>query len=834
MDSTPFPKPPSGTAVAGDPAAGLVPPLAPCVGGVAPNAPQVEGALLLRLLEHAPQPFGVTDLDGRFRRTNRAFQELTGYSAAELLTMTLSDLTPKPWRAKMSDVFARIVATGAPARYEKEYLRKDGRLVPIEAAVDLFHDDSGNAAGFFAFVTDLTERKHVETALRDSEERYRRLYDEAPVGYHELDREGRIVGINITECEMLGYSRGELLGRALADFLAPELRDDAVRVFRESIARQRPLMTLERTFVRRNGTRLPAVVEERYSYDAAGRVAGLRGTVLDITDRQRAECALVAAERRARALFEGIEDAVFVHSPEGRILDANPAASRLLGYSHTELLALSTRDIDAPDFAQGYEQRLAEQLARGRLACEGRHRTKFGRVIPVEINTAAIQFGDERAVLAVVRDITERKALEATRHQLAEAQARIAREMEAKNQALTESEARYRQLTESSLDAVVLADAAGRIALFNHAAERIFGYQASEVIGQPVTILVPPKFREAHTRGLTRFVETRVARLVGRTVELRALRKSGEEFPIELSLNAIDSAGELQFIGSIRDQTERHRMREMLVQSEKLASIGLLSAGVAHEINNPLAYVANNLAVLERDVKGLMEMLCSYEGASDALSAAAPEVAERVRAISDDCDWPYVRDNLGRMLSRTREGVQRVANIVQSLRSLARTSPPKMEPARITDMVDSALEVLRGRLKHHHIDLAIEHGEVGPVVCVPTQISQVILNLLINASQAIESQGKPDGGQIRVCSRREGEHAVIIVSDNGCGIAPEDLPKLYDPFFTTKPVGEGTGLGLSISHGIITGHGGRIEVESAPGAGTSFRIVLPVKPPRTA
>jgi len=291
----------------------------------------------------------------------------------------------------------------------------------------------------------------------------------------------------------------------------------------------------------------------------------------------------------------------------------------------------------------------------------------------------------------------------------------------------------------------------------------------------------------------------------------------------------VEMAGQLQFIGAIRDQTERQRMQEMLAQSDKLASIGLLSAGVAHEINNPLAYVANNLAVLERDIKGVLQLVALYESAHDALKTSAANTLEQLRAMSDDFDWPYVRENLGRMITRTREGVQRVANIVQSLRNLARTSPPKMETARVSDMVESAIEVLRGRLRHHNIELTVEHGDLPPIVCVPSQISQVILNLLINATQAIETSRHSQRGAIRFTSKREGEMAILTVTDNGSGIAPESLPRLFDPFFTTKPVGEGTGLGLSISHGIISGHGGRIDVESRPDAGTTFRVILPLK-----
>jgi signal transduction histidine kinase len=269
----------------------------------------------------------------------------------------------------------------------------------------------------------------------------------------------------------------------------------------------------------------------------------------------------------------------------------------------------------------------------------------------------------------------------------------------------------------------------------------------------------------------------------------------------------------------------------MLVQSEKLASIGLLSAGVAHEINNPLAYVGNNLAVLERDLTGVLQMVGYYEQAEPVLESAAPALLRQIKDVSEEIDWAYIRDNLHRMLARTRDGVQRVANIVSNLRGLARTSPPKMETVLIPDLLESALEMIRGRMRRHSIEVKVEHAaDIPRLSCVPSQISQVILNLLINAVQAIEATGRESGGLVRFSTERREDTVVISIADNGCGIEESALPQLFDPFFTTKSVGEGTGLGLSISHGIITGHGGRIDVESCPGQGTCFRVFLPMNP----
>lgn len=390
--------------------------------------------------------------------------------------------------------------------------------------------------------------------------------------------------------------------------------------------------------------------------------------------------------RHAEALFDGIDDAVFVHDLEGRILDVNPAACRRLGYSREELLRMTTRDIDDAPFATGFRQRLQEQQSRGRLSCEGCHITKDGRRIPVDINTSFIQIGGRPVVLAVMRDITERK-----------------------------------------------------------------------------------------------------------------------------------NAEEMQ-----------RNMHTCLIRSEKLAAIGLLSAGLAHEINNPLAYVANNLVVLERDVKALRDLALLYDAARPRLAEVDPQTAEQARALAEQMDLPYVRDNLERILTRTREGVERMAKIVHGLRGLARTDRPELEETHLPDLLDATLEMVRGMIQRRGIHLELHQENVPRTRCVAAQIGQVLLNLLINAVQAVEARADHGAGRIDVSMKRVDQEVLIEVADNGCGIDAKNLPRIFDPFYTTKPVGEGTGLGLSISHGIITGHGGRIEVDSQLGAGSRFRIYLPL------
>jgi two-component system NtrC family sensor kinase len=319
----------------------------------------------------------------------------------------------------------------------------------------------------------------------------------------------------------------------------------------------------------------------------------------------------------------------------------------------------------------------------------------------------------------------------------------------------------------------------------------------------------------------------------GSPQELKGQRKDGSDFPIEIVLSALTETTNnhhqrtrpVQILAAVRDLTERNKMRAFLVQNEKLASIGLLSAGVAHEINNPLAFVANNLVVLERDCAGLLALLGLYETAAASVNG---ELASRIRDTRESVDIDYVKANLPRILSRTRDGIERVTRIVHSLRGMARTEAAPRQETRIPDLVNNSLEILHGKFRRLGIAITQEHDPNPFVACVPTQISQVILNLLVNAFQAIEATHRTDG-KVIIRTARRGNEFVMEIADNGPGIPPEHLPRLFDPFFTTKEIGEGTGLGLSISHHIVSAHGGRIEVDTNVGTGTCFRVILPVQ-----
>ena len=276
-----------------------------------------------------------------------------------------------------------------------------------------------------------------------------------------------------------------------------------------------------------------------------------------------------------------------------------------------------------------------------------------------------------------------------------------------------------------------------------------------------------------------------------------------------------------------REIVERKRAEAALIQSEKLASLGQLAAGMAHEINNPIAYVTNNLAVLRRDMRAAMGVLDTYREGRDSLARVAPDLAAAAARLEQDIDLAYIQENFLRDFDTSLQGLQRVRDIVGNLRDFARLDEAEFKEMDLNAALRSTLEIARYELKKKEIRLEIGFQELPPVLCHPSKINQVFLNLLMNAVQACAL-----GGVMALRTRAvPGEGVEIEVEDNGCGIKAEHVPHIFEPFFTTKPVGQGMGLGLSVSYGIIRDHGGSIAVDSTPGRGSLFCVRLPLQPP---
>ncbi len=266
------------------------------------------------------------------------------------------------------------------------------------------------------------------------------------------------------------------------------------------------------------------------------------------------------------------------------------------------------------------------------------------------------------------------------------------------------------------------------------------------------------------------------------------------------------------------------RTQAQLLQSDRLASIGQLAAGVAHEINNPIGYVQSNLATLGRYLEDLFRAFEAYADIEQRC-AAQPELATQLRAVRDGADLEFLAEDIPQLLKESAEGITRVRKIVADLKDFSRSDASiDWEWTDLHSCLDSTLNIAHNELRYC-AEIRREYGELPAVRCLPSQLNQVFLNLLVNAGHAIDHPP----GTITVRTGCRGDEAWIEISDTGKGMTPEVQAKIFDPFFTTKPIGQGTGLGLSLAYGVIEKHRGRIEVESTLGVGTVFRVVIPVQ-----
>jgi PAS domain S-box-containing protein len=322
----------------------------------------------------------------------------------------------------------------------------------------------------------------------------------------------------------------------------------------------------------------------------------------------------------------------------------------------------------------------------------------------------------------------------------------------------------------------------------------------------------------------------------GHLIDIDARKRSELELALyrdELELRVVRRTTELHGkVAELEDKREEQRVligrlemaQSQAIQSEKLASIGQLAAGVAHEINNPVGFVLSNFNSLERYVKEMFGVLGAYEAVEPLLPQDDPSVAS-LRQAKAASDIDFIKDDIHVLLLESRDGLDRVKRIVQDLKDFSHVGGTQWQRADLIRGLESTLNVVRNEIKYK-ADIVRNFADLPEVDCVPSQLNQVFMNLLVNAAHAIEGHGT-----ITLGSGVQDKQVWIEIGDSGSGIAPEVLNRIFDPFFTTKPVGQGTGLGLSLSYSIVRQHGGRIEVSSTLGAGTIFRVWLPIEQP---
>ncbi len=417
-------------------------------------------------------------------------------------------------------------------------------------------------------------------------------------------------------------------------------------------------------------------------------------------------------------------------------------------------------------------------------------------------------------------------------------------------EALRQSEMFYHALVESLPQSILRKNSEGRFTFANRRFSETIGHPIEEVMGRTDHDFFPTTLADKYRRDDHKVMDNR------QTLDIieQHVTPDGQEHYVHVIKSPLydaadrvigvqiifwDVTGEILAERRLVEQNEqlrvmaeserkaheeRKRAQSQMIETAKLAGLGQVVAGVAHEINNPLAFVSNNVAVLQRDLTDVRELIGLLRDADPMLAARAPEIRQRIRVLWEQADIDYLLENLPGLLTRTRDGLDRIQRIVSDLRAFARMDEDAFVEVDLGERIRSTVHILDGRAKAKDVRLDLELGVMPRLVCRPGKIDQVIMNLVSNAIEACKPSGR-----VSVRARGEVGKIVVEVEDDGCGIEPEARERIFDPFFTTKAVGEGTGLGLSISYGIVRDHGGTIEVDSTPGKGSCFRVSLPLR-----
>lgn len=587
-----------------------------------------------------------------------------------------------------------------------------------------------------------------------------------------VDPKGSILFANNQTQTLFGYNSGELTGK-LVETLIPEgfgsgypphSGNDRISPQARSISETRSLFAQ-----RKDRSVFPVEISLNPIKTAQGNTL-IVASVVDITERKLAEKVMRDSEERFRLTIDSIKDhAIFLMDPEGRVISWNSGAERIKGYRAEEILGKNYSCFYTAEDSILGKPAAHLKIARetGRFEEENWRVRKDGSVFLGSILITPM-YGDNQELLGfskVTRDVTERKL----------------------------AEERFRLAVEAAPNAMIMVGQNGAITYANAQSETLFGYDRRELVGKSLEALVPERFRGRHAGYRETYFQQPSTRSMGAGRDLFGLKKDETEIPIEIGLNPIKTTEGTFVLASIIDITERKRLAYELQTFEKMSALGVMAAGVAHELNNPMMGILN---FVQYAIKNLAE---------------------------DHKLYPVLKD--------TEHEILRCTKIIMNLLTFAHAE--KRDEAfyqnrDLCEIVDRAINRLMPRIQAEQVRLEKSgFKETVEIRANAEGLEQVFLNLVSNALDAVNEN---DSRILRVEIRKERDMAAAFISDNGPGIPPEIITKIFDPFFTTKPPGKGTGLGLSICRSIVRDHQGEINYESYPGEGSTFKVSLPAGP----
>jgi two-component system cell cycle sensor histidine kinase/response regulator CckA len=851
------------------------------------------------MVENIEDIIYVMDDKGRFVFFNKALEKFSGLTRDEILSVSFTGIITPESLKRVGEIYRRQLAGQDVGTFEMEFRNKKGEIITLEARERVIWKED-RAVEVHGIGRDITERKRTETALRESEERYRALYEDNPSMYFTIDGVGTVLSVNPFGAEQLGYTIDELVGHPVLAIFHQDDKDAVTRQMRACLENPGQVARWEFRKVRKDGSVL-------WVREAARAVRRADGTPVifivceDITEHKRAEEALRESEERYRGLVDVSPDAVVVHS-EGKVVFLNAAATKLLGARVPEdIIGKPAFDFVHPDYRAIIAERVRKALADGTPAplMQEKFIRTDGTVIDGEVAAIPLTYQSKPAMLVVVRDVSDRKRAEealiareralnnifeftGTATIIVEEDATISKcnhefeklsgykreEIEGKQSwtvfvhpddvdrakgffdaggegdpsgraghefrfinrdgivkyihltvglipetkqsvaafldisdrrrsedALRQSEEKFRNLFDTSQDVIFLSTTSGWFYDINRAGEELFGYTRDELLNLDIQDIYKDRMERQ------RFQKTIEDLGFVKDYEVTFKRKDGTfvDCLITATLRPDRDGNIIGYQGIIRDVSERKKITEQLAAAAKMEAVGTLAGGMAHNFNNILV-----------GIMGYSEFLLG-------------------RKDRDDPDY--------KALKIIHEGTVRASKLTGELLSIARGGEYNLVKFSVNTLIEKFLPLITGTFDKS-IEISTHTDPRLPVIEGDmNQIEQCLLNLCINARDAMPNGGRliiethlqhVDEDFVRMhLDARIGDYVVLSVTDTGHGIEPKTLPHIFEPFFTTKEHKQGSGLGLSTVWGITKNHRGLITVYSAPNEGSTFKLYFP-------
>jgi PAS domain S-box-containing protein len=820
-----------------------------------------------------------TGKDGRYTYASPKVRDLLGYEPEEVIGKSPFDLMSPDEADRMRRVLKPVTKSRTSfSGLENVNLHRGGWPVSLETSGTPLFDGDGRFLGYMGFDKDITRRKRALAALEHSEARYRSIFENAQEGIFQTAPDGTLAGVNPALSKMAGFScPGEMMS-AVGNIVQLYVDSEDRNRFIDLLRRQGTVNGFE-TRVR------IASGEVRWISVSASKVRDVldgsiyyEGIVSGITDRKETERQSRLTEIRQKALLD-LHEMADVSTDEiirfvvGKCRTVTESDHSFIGLINEEetvmdtyfwseniagecALNLESKPLvlkDAGLWAEAVRQKRAvtvndysEPNLQKRGCPEGH--------VPLERFMTVPVLNDGRVVL--VAGVANKKepynesdifhmtmVLKGTWDRM---------QRKRSEQAIAESEEKYRSIFESVVEGVYRSTSDGKFLSVNPAMASMYGYESPEEMVAAIADVRQTLWVDEPAR--MQFQERLEKKGLVRNFEHRSRKKDGTIIWVSLSAHVSGTHANLRE-GVIEDVTARKQAEKMqmqtfadledknreiekaygelkrsqkkMLQQEKMASIGQLSAGVAHEINNPIGFITSNLNSLQRYMAKIPEFILAQGETIEELARLderrAQDALQRVLVLRKSLDIDFIIEDVRELIGESIDGAERVSRIVQDLKGFSRTSDAKYEPADINSGLESTLNIVWNELKYK-AEVKKKLGTIPFTKCNIGQLNQVFMNILINAGQAIEKYG-----EVSIRTWHEEAHIFIAIADTGPGIPEQNLDRIFEPFYTTKPVGQGTGLGLSIAYDIVKKHEGEIEVASIMGAGTTFTIKIPVR-----